>query len=105
MAANLARLGEVQMDKLQWTLVHLEVKVAKASLVRTTRKRAKPVAKHMQVHVGMGTKVLRAKTKEKENQTRKEKIPKGKLKKENLKRTKNAVSAETNTLSRTAGIT
>ena len=53
MVTSLAQLEEMQMDQLQWILVRLEVKVAKANVGRIARKSAKPVAKHMQVHVGM----------------------------------------------------
>ena len=79
---------------------------AKARLGRTARKSARPVARHMQVHVGMGTTAQRARIRrEKASQTRKEKILRGKVSltkaakatRENLKRPRSVLFAATDT--------
>ena len=75
MATSSARLEQVRMDHLRWISAHLEGKKARAKLVRTTRKCAKLAENHMQANVGMQAKGPRARTKEKENLTKKERIP------------------------------
>ncbi len=76
----------------------------KATLDRTTRKFAKPVEKHVQAHVGMRTKVPRAKTKEKESLSRKETNLRKNPKMGKHKRKTSAVFVATSTMSKIAGI-
>ena len=102
MATSSARLEEAQMDHLRWTLERLEGKKARANQAKTTLRFAKLAEKPIQENVGMQTNGPRARTKEKENLTRKERIPRESQRKEKL-RTKNAVYVENCMPPKTAG--